>query len=161
VHSAVKVIMTSDQNRSGTDRVAEAAEKMGLSSKDIIVNVQGDQPLIDPQCLDEVVRPFYDDPEIGMSTLAFKIVRKEEITNPKHVKVTFDQKGLPFIFQDLRFPLGETVLPILKPISIWEYTPTPGNIWIFSETCPKDVWNKLKNSNSFVPLSMVIKSRLC
>lgn len=99
-----EAIMTSDQNRSGTDRVAEAAEKMGLSSKDIIVNVQGDQPLIDPRCLDDVVKPFSNDPEIDMSTLAFKIVRKEEITNPKDVKVTFDQKGFALYFSRSPIP---------------------------------------------------------
>lgn len=51
-------LMTSAENRSGTDRVAEAAEKMGLDPNDIIINVQGDQPLIDPRCLDELVKPF-------------------------------------------------------------------------------------------------------
>jgi len=49
------VVMTSDRNRSGTDRVADAAEKMGLNPDDIIVNVQGDQPIINPRCLDEII----------------------------------------------------------------------------------------------------------
>ncbi len=101
-----EVIMTSNQHRSGTDRVAEAAEKMGLSPLDIVVNVQGDQPLIDPRCLDDVVRPFSEDPEIEMSTLAFKIVRKEEIINPKDVKVTFDQKGFALYFSRSPIPFG-------------------------------------------------------
>jgi 3-deoxy-manno-octulosonate cytidylyltransferase (CMP-KDO synthetase) len=100
------VIMTSDQNRSGTDRVAEAAAKMGLSPIDIIVNVQGDQPLIDPRCLDDLVGPFFDDPEISMSTLAFKIVRKEEIIDPKHVKVTFDRLGFALYFSRSPIPFG-------------------------------------------------------
>jgi 3-deoxy-manno-octulosonate cytidylyltransferase (CMP-KDO synthetase) len=101
-----KVAMTSDQNRSGTDRVGEAADKLGLSSEDVIVNVQGDQPLIDPPCIDDVVRPFFDDSEISMSTLAFKIVRKEEITNPKHVKVIFDQRGFALYFSRSPIPFG-------------------------------------------------------
>jgi 3-deoxy-manno-octulosonate cytidylyltransferase (CMP-KDO synthetase) len=101
-----KVAMTSDQNRSGTDRVAEAADKLGLSPEDIIVNVQGDQPLIDPPCLDDVVRPFFDEPDISMSTLAFKIVRKEEITNPKHVKVIFDQSMFALYFSRSPIPFG-------------------------------------------------------
>jgi 3-deoxy-manno-octulosonate cytidylyltransferase (CMP-KDO synthetase) len=100
------VIMTSEQNRSGTDRVGEAADKLGLSSEDIIVNVQGDQPLIDPPCLDDVVRPFFDEPDISMSTLAFKIVRKEEITNPKHVKVIFDQSMFALYFSRSPIPFG-------------------------------------------------------
>jgi len=120
-----EVIMTSDQNRSGTDRVAEAAEKMGLSSKDIIVNVQGDQPLIAPQCLDEVIRPFYDDSEIEMSTLAFKIIRKEEITNPKDVKVTFDQNGFALYFSRSPIPFGRdrsTNFDTYKHLGIYAYT---------------------------------------
>jgi 3-deoxy-manno-octulosonate cytidylyltransferase (CMP-KDO synthetase) len=120
-----EVIMTSDQNRSGTDRVAEAAEKMGLSSKDIIVNVQGDQPLIDPRCLDDVVRPFSKDPQVGMSTLAFKIVRKEEITNPKDVKVTFDQKGFALYFSRSPIPFGRdhsADFETFKHLGIYAYT---------------------------------------
>ena len=120
-----EVIMTSDQNRSGTDRVAEAAEKMGLSSKDIVVNVQGDQPLIDPRCLNEVVRPFSDDPEITMSTLAFKIVNQEEITDPKHVKVTFDQKGFALYFSRSPIPFGRDRsidFGTYKHLGIYAYT---------------------------------------
>ncbi len=120
-----EVIMTSDQNRSGTDRVAEAAEKMGLSSKDIVVNVQGDQPLIDPICLNEVVRPFSDDPEITMSTLAFKIVNQEEITDPKHVKVTFDQNGFALYFSRSPIPFGRdrsVDFDTYKHLGIYAYT---------------------------------------
>ena len=49
-----KVVMTSPDNRTGTDRLAEAAEKIGLGQDDIVVNVQGDQPLLDYRCLDEL-----------------------------------------------------------------------------------------------------------
>ncbi|MBL7178763.1 MAG: 3-deoxy-manno-octulosonate cytidylyltransferase, partial [Desulfobacterales bacterium] len=91
-------VMTSAQNRTGTDRVAEAAETIGLDPDDIVVNVQGDQPLLDPRCLDDIVRPFYNDPDLEMSTLAFKIVNPDEITNPKDVKVTFDRNGYALYF---------------------------------------------------------------
>lgn len=120
-----KVVMTSDQNRSGTDRVAEAADKMGLSINDIVVNVQGDQPLIDPRCLDDVVKPFDDDSETGMSTLAFKIVRKEEITNPKDVKVTFDYSGYALYFSRSPIPFGRDLLidfDTYKHLGIYAYT---------------------------------------
>ena len=50
-----KAVMTSDENKSGTDRVGEAAEKMGMAPDDIVINVQGDQPLLNPKSLDEVV----------------------------------------------------------------------------------------------------------
>jgi 3-deoxy-manno-octulosonate cytidylyltransferase (CMP-KDO synthetase) len=120
-----KVVMTSDQNRSGTDRVAEAADKLDLSLEDIIVNVQGDQPLIDPPCLDDVVRPFFDEPEISMSTLAFKIIRKEEITNPKHVKVIFDQNGFALYFSRSPIPFGRDrgiQFDTYKHLGVYAYT---------------------------------------
>jgi len=57
-------VMTSKENRSGTDRVAEAAELIGLNPDDIIVNVQGDQPLLDPRCIDYLVKPFLIIPDL-------------------------------------------------------------------------------------------------
>jgi 3-deoxy-manno-octulosonate cytidylyltransferase (CMP-KDO synthetase) len=80
-----RAIMTSESNRSGTDRVAEAAGIIGLELDDIVVNIQGDQPLIDPRCIDEVVEPFFTEPDLGMSTLAFAIVQEDEITNPSGI----------------------------------------------------------------------------
>ena len=93
-----KAIMTSNDNRSGTDRVGEAAAIMGLTPDDIIINVQGDQPLLDPRSLDQVVSPFFDEPGIEMSTLGFPIVNEREITDPKDIKVVFDQNGFALYF---------------------------------------------------------------
>jgi len=99
-------VMTSEENRSGTDRVGEAAEKMGLEPDDIVINVQGDQPLFNPHCLDQLVVPILEDPGLSMSTLAFKIVDKTEITNPKDCKVTFDQQGYALYFSRSPIPFG-------------------------------------------------------
>lgn len=101
-----KAVMTSAENRSGTDRVAEAAEKIGLDRDDIVVNVQGDQPVFNPACIDELVEPFFVEPDLEISTLAFKIVNKDEITNPKDVKVTFDSKGFALYFSRSPIPFG-------------------------------------------------------
>lgn len=120
-----KVVMTSTENRSGTDRVAEAADRLELAPKDIVVNVQGDQPLIDPRCLDDVVRPFTDEADTGMSTLAFTIVRKEEITNPKDVKVTFDYKGFALYFSRSPIPFGRDRnihFDTYKHLGVYAYT---------------------------------------
>ena len=76
------VVMTSDKCRSGTDRVAEAAEILRLDENAVIVNVQGDQPLMHPECLDELVRPFFDDPDIEISTLAFRIIKENTKFTP-------------------------------------------------------------------------------
>lgn len=101
-----RVIMTSSECRSGTDRVAEAAERLGLAMQDVVVNIQGDQPLVDPRCFDAVVQPFHDDPAVTMATLAFAIVDPREIADPKDVKVTFDQNGDALYFSRAAIPHG-------------------------------------------------------
>ena len=120
-----KAVMTSDENRSGTDRVAEAAEKMGLEPSDVIINVQGDQPLLDPRCLDQVVAPFHTEPDVEISTLGYPIVRKIEITNPKDIKVTFDFKGYALYFSRSPIPCGrdpETRYDTYKHLGVYAYT---------------------------------------
>jgi 3-deoxy-manno-octulosonate cytidylyltransferase (CMP-KDO synthetase) len=101
-----QAIMTSEDHRSGTDRVAEAAQKLGLALEDIVINVQGDQPLMDPRCLDEVISPLISDPDLGMSTLAFCIVNPNEYTNPKDVKVVMDDRGDALYFSRAGIPFG-------------------------------------------------------
>jgi len=120
-----RAVMTSKENRSGTDRVAEAADIIGLDDHDIVINVQGDQPTIDPRCLDEVVEPFWANPELEMSTLAFKIVNKDEITNPKDVKVTFDRNGFALYFSRSPIPCGRDpsdCFDTYKHLGVYAYT---------------------------------------
>ena len=118
-------VMTSKKNRSGTDRVAEAAEKMGLDLDDIVVNIQGDQPEVHPQHLQDVVSPFLAEPGVEMSTLAFKIVKKSEITNPKDCKVTFDNKGYALYFSRSPIPCArdaDIIYDTYKHLGIYAYT---------------------------------------
>ena len=120
-----KAVMTSDKNRSGTDRIAEAAEQIGLAGDDIVINVQGDQPLMDPRCLDQMVAPFFQEPNLEMSTLAFKIVREKEITDPKDVKVTFDNSGYALYFSRASIPLARdagTRHDTFKHLGFYAYT---------------------------------------
>jgi len=120
-----RAVMTSDQNRSGTDRIAEAAQIIGLDPDDIVINVQGDQPLMDPRCLDELVAPFYAEQGLDMSTLAYKIVRAREITDPKDVKVTFDNQGYALYFSRASIPLArdpETRHDTFKHLGFYAYT---------------------------------------
>lgn len=120
-----RVVMTSDHCRSGTDRVAEAAAAMGLKNGDIVVNVQGDQPLINPECLNQVVAPFAKDPAVEMSTLAFRIVDEREITDPKDVKVTFDKIGDALYFSRAPIPCGrdgDETYDTYKHLGIYAYT---------------------------------------
>ena len=120
-----KVVMTGKEIRSGTDRVAEAAEKLGLDLDDIIINIQGDQPEVHLQHLKDVVSPFKTEPGVEMSTLAFKIVEKGEITNPKDCKVTFDNKGYALYFSRSPIPCARdanTIFDTYKHLGIYAYT---------------------------------------
>ena len=101
-----RFIMTSSQCRSGSDRVADAAERIGMGLDDVVVNIQGDQPLVDPRCLDALVQPLLVDATVQMSTLAFAIVEPREISDPKDVKVVFDASGDALYFSRAAIPHG-------------------------------------------------------
>ena len=120
-----KAIMTGRANRSGTDRVGEAAATLGLNPEDIVVNIQGDQPAFNPLQIDQVVKPLLDEKDLGMSTLAFKIVDLKEITNPKDCKVTFDQNGYALYFSRAPIPWDRdktAVCDVYKHLGIYAYT---------------------------------------
>jgi len=119
-----QVVMTSESQRSGTDRVAEAAEKMGLADDDIVINVQGDQPLIDPRCLNEVVAPLTCDASLGMATLALRIIDAQEYTNPKDVKVVLDHQGDALYFSRSPVPYArdDQHFDSYKHLGIYAYT---------------------------------------
>ncbi len=117
-------VMTSSENRTGTDRAAEAAKKLDLADDDIVVNIQGDQPLIHPACIHEVITPVMENPDIFMSTLAYKITDLQEITNPKDVKVTFDTRGDALYFSRSPIPFGRdlsAVFDTFKHLGIYAY----------------------------------------
>jgi len=94
-------IFTRSDHLSGTDRVAEAvsAEDAGLA-----VNIQGDEPLIDPAAIDAAILPLVHDPEIAMSTLAKRIEDPREISDPNVVKVVRDRDGDAIYFSRLPIP---------------------------------------------------------
>lgn len=117
-------VMTSDECRSGTDRVAQTVGMLNLGPDDIIVNIQGDQPIFNPLTIDELISPFADDPGLVMSTLAFKITNKREITDPKDVKVTFDHQGFALYFSRAQIPYPrdrETKADFYKHLGFYAY----------------------------------------
>ncbi len=99
-----EVVLTRPDHASGTDRLAEAAELIDISEHDIVVNIQGDQPLFPPDVIEQVARPMLDDPALPMSTLIYKIVRPEEIDDPNHVKTVFDRQGNALYFSRASIP---------------------------------------------------------
>ncbi len=94
-------VMTSVEHASGTDRIAEVAEK---SSADIIVNIQGDEPLIYPADVDSAVKALLEDNSLDVSTLALPITSREEFENPNVVKVVTDKNGMALYFSRAPIP---------------------------------------------------------
>ncbi|MCZ6540365.1 MAG: 3-deoxy-manno-octulosonate cytidylyltransferase, partial [Nitrospinae bacterium] len=90
-----KAVMTSPDHTTGSDRIAEVAS--GLKC-DIIVNVQGDEPLIPPQNIDQVVDTLEKDPSLNVATLMMAIHDPDQISDPHVVKVVADQKGRALYF---------------------------------------------------------------
>ena len=99
-----KVVMTKKDHQSGTDRISEAALKTGVGKQDIIVNIQGDQPLFDPSVITLLIKPLVEDGSIPMSTLKWKMIDDNHGRNPNHVKVVTDNQGFALYFSRCPIP---------------------------------------------------------
>ncbi|RLB41518.1 MAG: 3-deoxy-manno-octulosonate cytidylyltransferase [Deltaproteobacteria bacterium] len=99
-----KAVMTSLEHPSGTDRVYEAATRIGLAPDDIVINIQGDQPLFPPGLVESLVEPLQADPGISMTTLYYPVYGAEEALNANHVKVVMDNKGFALYFSRAPIP---------------------------------------------------------
>jgi 3-deoxy-manno-octulosonate cytidylyltransferase (CMP-KDO synthetase) len=108
-------VLTRDDHVSGTDRLAEAAEKIGISEHDVVVNIQGDQPLFPEEVVEQVARPLLDDPALPMSTLIYKIIRETEIHDPNHVKTVFDRDNYALYFSRAPIPFQRNPEDIQTP----------------------------------------------
>ena len=122
-----KVVMTPIEAASGTDRIAAAAKAVGLNDDDLIVNVQGDQPLVHPESIEDVIAPFLAedyDKSFEMSTLSFKIINEAEITNPKDVKLITDVNGFALYFSRATIPHGRDYWDhdSFKHLGVYAYT---------------------------------------
>jgi len=96
-----EVCMTSSEHETGTDRLAEVAAEL---TADLVVNVQGDEPLIDPVVIDSAIAPMIDDQCISMGTLMVQIKDVEEFFNPNVVKVVTDASGAALYFSRAPIP---------------------------------------------------------
>lgn len=92
-----KAIMSTKEHESGSDRIAEAIQEIDV---DIVVNVQGDEPFIDKQPLQDVIQVFKNDTlyQVDLASLMRQITDKETIENPNNVKVVVDQMGRALYF---------------------------------------------------------------
>lgn len=115
-----RAIMTSAQHPSGTDRLAEAAHTL---SADIIVNIQGDQPFLDPRMIDEAVRPLLDEPALPMATLMHPLSRDEDLANPNVVKVVVDRQGNALYFSRslIPYPRQQVAHVVYEHVGLYVY----------------------------------------
>jgi 3-deoxy-manno-octulosonate cytidylyltransferase (CMP-KDO synthetase) len=104
IDHGVEAILTRADHASGSDRLAEACELLGLSGHDLVVNVQGDEPLIEPALIDSVADLLQAHPEASMSTAAHPIERVGDFTDPNVVKVVLDARGFALYFSRAPLP---------------------------------------------------------
>lgn len=114
----VRVIMTDRHHVSGTDRVAEVARN---SDAGIVVNVQGDEPLIDPAMIDAAIRPVLEDDGIPMATVRRRIDAWADVTNPNVVKVVCDTRGRALYFSRSPIPAVRDAADKADAACYWQH----------------------------------------
>jgi len=127
----IEAVLTRGDHPSGSDRLAEACSQLGLDDNAIVVNVQGDEPLIEPALIDAVARLLVERPDAAMGTAAHPIDSVADFTNPNVVKVVLDARQLALYFSRAPIPWwrdgfaqGITALPQpapLRHIGIYAY----------------------------------------
>ena len=122
-----RAVMTSKKHRSGTDRIAEALTKIETRSLKFgtIVNIQGDEPLIDPKAIDLLAKVMLEDKNLEMATLVGGFKDKEELLSPNTAKVVADDRGSALYFSRAVIPYSREsdlkILTFLKHIGIYAY----------------------------------------
>lgn len=125
--AGIHTVMTKAEHPSGSDRIQEAAHKLGLSPEDLIVNVQGDEPLVKAQWLRALIEPFLRDSSLRMSTLAHAL-SEEELHSPNAVKVLVNQQSSAIYFSRFPVPYSRVSVselgiegPVLKHMGFYAY----------------------------------------
>jgi 3-deoxy-manno-octulosonate cytidylyltransferase (CMP-KDO synthetase) len=115
-----KAVMTSPHHPSGTDRLAEAVQSI---EADIVVNIQGDQPFIDPVMIEEGVQPLLEDPALPMGTLMHPITRDADLADPSVVKVVTDVAGNALYFSRSLIPFPHKQVPhrVYEHVGLYVY----------------------------------------
>jgi len=118
----MNVIMTSDSHKTGTDRIGEVAEKIHA---DIIVNIQGDEPLLEPSTIQAAILPFYSDPELQISNLMTKIKDPVEAINFTIPKVVTNKDGIGVYLSrsPVPYPKGGIDFSYYKQVCVYGFTP--------------------------------------
>jgi 3-deoxy-manno-octulosonate cytidylyltransferase (CMP-KDO synthetase) len=115
-------VMTRPEHPSGTDRIAEVARAL---SCDLVVNVQGDEPALDPAAVEAAVAPLLADSSVVMGTLGSPLDPARDLANPNAVKVLVDQHGFALYFSRAPVPFrreaGEALSSVLRHVGLYVY----------------------------------------
>lgn len=116
-----QAIMTRADHKTGTDRLAEVAEK--FPDVELVINVQGDEPLIEPSLIDKLVAEFVKDKDLQMATVATELTDADEMSNPNNVKVVIDKNNDALYFSRslIPYPRNAGKSPVFKHIGIYAY----------------------------------------
>jgi 3-deoxy-manno-octulosonate cytidylyltransferase (CMP-KDO synthetase) len=130
-HYGFNAVMTREDHVSGTDRIAEVAQQMDWKDEAIIVNVQGDEPLIDPKLIQEAAQNMAEHPEAAIATACHPIHDKASMLNPNIVKVVIDIGGYALYFSRAPIPYARDAfqvnqeipsdMPVYRHIGIYAY----------------------------------------
>jgi 3-deoxy-manno-octulosonate cytidylyltransferase (CMP-KDO synthetase) len=129
----LQAVMTDSNHQSGTERIAEVARILGWRDDEIVVNLQGDEPLIPPAYIRDAAQSLAGQTQAGIATLAAKIAEADEIFNSNAVKVVLDKAGYALYFSRAPIPWSRatfpdnhnpavSALPHLRHIGLYAYT---------------------------------------
>ena len=116
-----EAVMTRADHQNGTSRIAEVCEK--IKDYDVVINIQGDEPLIQVEMINSLIETFKETPDLIMGTLKHKLKDKEEIENPNNVKVVTDKNDYAIYFSRsiIPYPRKNENLSYYKHIGIYGY----------------------------------------
>lgn len=151
----VQALLTRSDHASGSDRLAEACTLLGLDGDDVVVNVQGDEPLIDPAIVAAVARALADDSEAAIATAAHAIHDPAEVFNPNVVKVVCDAAGRALYFSRAPIPWARDAwgggerglpagLPVLRHVGLYAYRVGFLRRYAALEPSPLEHWEALE-----------------
>ncbi len=115
-----KAIYTSPDQPSGTDRLVEVINPVDV---EVVINIQGDEPMVRPEMIDELARTILEDKDVYMATLAKKIEDENEVKDPNVVKVVMDKNGMALYFSRsvIPYPRNETIKVYYKHLGLYAY----------------------------------------
>lgn len=121
-HLGVEVIMTADNHPTGTDRVGEVARKI---QADLIINIQGDEPLLEPETIKKAITPFYDNPGLQISNLMTKIDNPVDVVNSTVPKVITNSEGVGIYLTRATapYPKGSIDYAYYKQVCVYGFKP--------------------------------------